>query len=91
MKIKITVHEASGPKDLIVESEGAIYIDLAPNQREGRITPGEGNGFFGPECLVQMEMNATRSHFMGINIVPELGRDDSQYMESLDIKEIPKV
>ena len=85
-----TIEPDGQKKVAFLESSGQIYIDLHQNCFE-RVGPGEMNGFLGPECLIQMEKDAHGSHVVGIRIVPELGRDDSRYMQSLEKHEIPKV
>jgi hypothetical protein len=92
MKILMTTVDPWTNKEVkkVVVSNGPIYIDLNPSDKD-RMGPGEGNGFMGPECLVQVETGANRSHLVGIKIISELGRDDSKYIEMLDFEEIRKV
>lgn len=73
----------------MLESGGQIYIDLDPDRKTHRWGPGEGNGFFGPQLLVQLE--STDVHVVGIRVIPEPGRDDSEFMDSVDIPRNPVV
>jgi hypothetical protein len=74
----------------VVESDGPIGIDLQPSLME-RHGPGKGNGFLGPDCLIQMESDLTQGLVVGLTIIPELGRDDSHYINELAPSDIPKV
>lgn len=66
-----------------MESAGQIYIDLDPDRKTHRRGPGEGNGLLGPQLLVQFE--AAGPYIVGIRVVPEPGRDDKEFMDSIDI------
>jgi hypothetical protein len=67
--------------DTVIESAGEIIIDLDPripfNCRVG--SQDNKNGYLGPQCIIQSYMNMQASQILGFRIVPELGRDDSEY------------
>lgn len=71
MKIQTTVNTSTRKKE--------FYIDLDPGNIPQRQGPGEGNGFLGSNCLIQLEAAPGSEIIVGIRIIAEDSRDDSQY------------
>lgn len=91
MRIVVQVIKDDGTVGGIeIGSNGPIHIDLDPTEPD-RVGPGSNNGLMGPGCLVQVLKGVNSNLVVGLHIVPELGRDDSQYEGSLAIPENPKV
>jgi hypothetical protein len=82
MKISIKSFAADGKiVDTVIKSAGEIMIDLDPRiPLNRRVGPQDNkDGYLGPQCIIQSYMNMQATQLLGFRIVPELGRDDSEF------------